>query len=47
MLVALTGRVVAPSIAQGDALGYVLVAPTGRRIEYNNCTSYFLHITKR
>ena len=41
---ALTGRVVAHPITQGDALGYVLVAPTGRIVN-NHCGSYFLHIS--
>ena len=31
-------------ITQGDALGCVLVAPSGRMV-HNNCTSYFLQIT--
>ena len=45
MLLPLQGALPRMSFTQGDALGYVLVAPSGRKV-YNNCTSYFLHITK-
>ena len=41
---ALAGRIATNTITQGDALGYVPVAPSGR-IVHNFCVSYFLHIT--
>ena len=45
MLLPLQGALSRMLFTQGDALGYVLVAPLGR-IAHNYCGSYFLHITK-
>ena len=44
LLLPLQGVSLRRPITQGDALGYVLVAPAGR-IAHNYCGSYFLHIT--
>lgn len=44
MLLPLQGALLRTPITQGDALGYVLVAPSGR-IVHNYSVSYFLHIT--
>ncbi len=44
MLLPLQGALLRIPITQGDALGYVPVAPSGR-IAHNYCRSYFLHIT--
>ena len=44
MLLPLQGALLRITITQGDALGYVLVALSGR-IVHNYCVSYFLHIT--
>ena len=46
MLLLLQGELLRIPITQGDALGHVPVAPSGRIVR-NYCVSYFLHITKR
>lgn len=45
MLLPFQGALLQILITQGDALSYMLVSPSGRKVR-NNCTSYFLHITK-
>ena len=40
MLLPLQGASLRTTITQGEALGYVLIAPMGR-IAHNNCGSYF------
>ena len=37
-------RITTNAHTHGGALGYVLIAPSGR-IAHNYCVSYFLHIT--
>ena len=46
MLLPFQGASLQMLITQGDALGCVLVAPSGRKV-HNNCISYFLQFTKR
>ena len=44
LLLPLQGVSLRTSFTQGDALGYVLIAPSGR-IAHNYCGSYFSRIT--
>lgn len=44
MLLPVHGALLRTPPTQGDALDYVLVAPSWRTM-YNKCRSYFLHFT--